>query len=198
MNFAALGATFVVVFAAELPDKTMFASLVLGTRFRPRWVFIGAAAAFAVHVVLAVAVGQAFSLLPKRWVDVVVAVLFAAGAALLLFGKEETAEAKGDEEGAVAAEADKPSRVMATAFSIVLLAEFGDLTQIATANLAARYRDPLAVGIGALLGLWAVAGLAILGGRALLRVVPLGLVRRIAGVLMLALAGWSVYEAIVA
>ena len=46
------------------------------------------------------------------------------------------------------------------------------LTQIVTANLAAKF-DWLSVGIGALVALWAVAGLAILGGQALLRVVPL-------------------------
>jgi putative Ca2+/H+ antiporter (TMEM165/GDT1 family) len=204
VNFAALGATFVVIFAAELPDKTMFASLVLGTRFRPRDVFLGAAGAFACHVVLAVAVGQAFTLLPRRAVDIVVAVLFLGGGLLLLLGREEAAAREGAAAGAggtttggAATQVATPSpRVIATAFSVVLLAEFGDLTQITTANLAARYHDPIAVGLGALLGLWAVAGIAVLGGRALLRVVPLELVRRVAGVLMIGLAVWTAVEAI--
>lgn len=196
MNLAAAAATFAVIFAAELPDKTMFASLVMGTRFRPRLVIAGAAAAFACHVVLAVAVGQAFSLLPKRGVDAVVAVLFAAGGVFLLASSEQEAEAAGVGEAAAAPAALSPAKVVATSFTVVLLAEFGDLTQITTANLAARYRSPLSVGLGALLALWSVAAIAVLGGRALLRVVPLTLVRRLAGVLMLALAVLTVTEAI--
>jgi putative Ca2+/H+ antiporter (TMEM165/GDT1 family) len=51
--------TFGVIFLAELPDKTALASLMLGTRYRGSYVFAGVAAAFAVHVVLAVAAGGA-------------------------------------------------------------------------------------------------------------------------------------------
>ncbi|MGO4752172.1 TMEM165/GDT1 family protein, partial [Streptomyces sp. 2MCAF27] len=48
---------FGVVFLAELPDKTALAGLMLGTRYRASYVFVGVAAAFAVHVVLAIAAG---------------------------------------------------------------------------------------------------------------------------------------------
>lgn len=198
MNLAALGATFAVIFLAELPDKTMFASLVLGTRFRPRYVFVGAAAAFTLHVVIAVAVGQAFTLLPKRAVDAVVAGLFLVGGALLLFGHEEAEEAEASDAERVAAATPPtaPGRVMATAFGLVFLAEWGDLTQITTANLAAKYHSPVSVGIGALLALWAVAAIAVMGGRALVKRVPLLLVRRIAGVLLVGLAVYTAVEAI--
>jgi putative Ca2+/H+ antiporter (TMEM165/GDT1 family) len=76
------------------------------------------------------------------------------------------------------------------------VAEFGDLTQIMTANLAARYDDPLAVGLGAVLALWAVAGLGIFGGRMLMKRVPLALITKIAAIVMIVLAGFSLYEAI--
>ena len=56
-------------------------------------------------------------------------------------------------------------KVSGAGFMLILVAEFGDLTQIMTANLAARYDDPLSVGLGAVLALWAVAGLGILGGK---------------------------------
>jgi putative Ca2+/H+ antiporter (TMEM165/GDT1 family) len=49
------------------------------------------------------------------------------------------------------------------AFAVVFAAEFGDLTQILTVSLAARYGDPLAVGIGSVLALWVAAGGAIVG-----------------------------------
>jgi putative Ca2+/H+ antiporter (TMEM165/GDT1 family) len=201
----------VVIFAAELPDKTMFATLVLGTRYAPRWVFVGAAGAFLVHVVIAVAVGQAFTLLPKAAVDGVVAALFVVGAAFLLFGSESAAEIEGTADAGSNADvgtsstdpvaltttgAPSPIRIVLTASSVVFLAEIGDLTQITTANLAARYKSPISVGIGAVLGLWAVAAIAITAGRNLVKVVPLVLVRRIAGFLMVALALVSIVEAL--
>ncbi len=153
MSLAVLGTTFAIVFPAELPDKTALAGLLLGTRYRGSWVFAGVAAAFACHVVLAVAAGSLLLLLPHR-------------------------------------------AVSSMSFGIILVAEFGDLTQIVTANLAARYDDPLAVGIGATLGLWAVGGLAILGGKALLRVVPLGLIVKFAASAMLVRAAVSLSSAV--
>src|SRR5260221_13301282 len=36
---AVFGTVFALTFLAELPDKSMFASLVLGTRYRPSWVW---------------------------------------------------------------------------------------------------------------------------------------------------------------
>ena len=53
MNPAVAAAVFPVIFLGELPDKTMFASLVMATRGRPFAVWLGATAAFAVHVVIA-------------------------------------------------------------------------------------------------------------------------------------------------
>jgi hypothetical protein len=67
-----------------------------------------------------------------------------------------------------------------------------------TANLAARYDDPLSVALGAVLALWAVASIGILGGRALMKYVPLRLITKVAAVVMLALAGFSLYEAVAA
>ncbi|MGW1914229.1 TMEM165/GDT1 family protein [Streptomyces sp. NPDC002076] len=181
---------FGVIFLAELPDKTALAGLVLGTRYRASYVFAGVAAAFLLHVVLAVAAGSVLTLLPQRIVHALTGVLFLAGAAVLLLKKDE------DEE-----EIKKPAdqsfwRVAGTGFMLIFVAEFGDLTQIMTANLAARYNDPLSVGLGAVLGLWAVAGLGIVGGKALMKKVPLRLITQIAALLMLALGVWSLYEAV--
>jgi putative Ca2+/H+ antiporter (TMEM165/GDT1 family) len=78
---------------------------------------------------------------------------------------------------------------------VILVAEFGDLTQIATATLGARYHDPLSVGIGSALALWAVAGVAIASGHGLLKVIPLAWVTRVAAVIMLILAGVSLAKA---
>ncbi|KUJ37273.1 hypothetical protein ACZ90_70180 [Streptomyces albus subsp. albus] len=181
---------FGVVFLAELPDKTALAGLMLGTRYRASYVFAGVAAAFAVHVALAIAAGSVLTLLPHRVVQGVVGALFLGGAAVLLLKKDD-----GDEE------INKPAdqsfwKVAGAGFSLILVAEFGDLTQIMTANMAARYGDPLSVGVGAVLALWAVAGLGIVGGRTLLKYVPMKLITKIAALVMLGMAGVSVYEAV--
>ncbi|WP_043264169.1 TMEM165/GDT1 family protein [Streptomyces sp. CT34] len=180
---------FGVIFLAELPDKTALASLMLGTRYRASYVFAGVAAAFLVHVVLAIAAGSVLTLLPHRLVQAVVGVLFLAGAAVLLFRKDD------DEEDVVKPADQSFWKVSGAGFMMILVAEFGDLTQIMTANLAARYNDPISVGVGAVLGLWAVAGLGILGGRTLMKRVPLRLITKVAAALMVVLAGFSLYEA---
>ncbi|MER5433391.1 TMEM165/GDT1 family protein [Streptomyces sp. NPDC002588] len=177
---------FGVVFLAELPDKTALAGLVLGTRYRASYVFAGVAAAFTLHVVLA---GSVLTLLPRQIVHVLTGVLFLGGAAVLLRKRDD-----GEEE--VRRPEDQSFwKVAGAGFMLILVAEFGDLTQIMTANLAARYDDPLSVGLGAVLALWAVAGLGIVGGKALMKRVPLTLITRMAALLMLGLGVWSLWEA---
>ncbi|MET9426038.1 TMEM165/GDT1 family protein [Streptomyces sp. NPDC006540] len=191
ISFTVMAITFGVVFLAELPDKTALAGLMLGTRYRASYVFAGVAAAFAVHVALAIAAGSVLTLLPHRLVQAVVGVLFLAGALMLLLKKGD------DEEETVKVPADQSFwKVSGAGFMLILVAEFGDLTQIMTANLAARYDSPVSVGLGAVLALWAVAAIGILGGRTLMRYVPLRLITKVAACLMLALAGFSLFEAI--
>ncbi|MEU6405901.1 TMEM165/GDT1 family protein [Streptomyces sp. NPDC046985] len=190
ISLSVLALVFGVVFLAELPDKTALAGLVLGARYRASYVFAGVAAAFLLHVALAVAAGSALTLLPARIVHALTGVLFLGGAAVLLFKKDD------DEEEIRRPEDQSFWKVAGTGFMLILVAEFGDLTQIMTANLAARYDDPVSVGIGAVLALWAVGGLGIVGGKALMKRVPLGLVVKIAAALMVALGVWSLYEAV--
>jgi len=197
--------TFVVVFLAELPDKSLFASLVLGTRYRPLWVWVGVSAAFAVHVLIAVLAGGLLTLLPQRWVDAVAAVLFAGAAVLLLRPtREESAApalpANDNESGtgggapesatqpAAAVLTRSPVSVLATCFAVVFVAEWGDVTQIAIANLAAKYADPLSVGVGATLALVAVAALAIKAGSTVLQRIPVRVLHLVAGGVMAILA----------
>jgi putative Ca2+/H+ antiporter (TMEM165/GDT1 family) len=192
ISLSVAAVVFGVVFLAELPDKTALAGLMLGTRYRASYVFAGVAAAFVVHVVLAVAAGSVLTLLPHRIVQAVVGVLFLAGAAVLLWKKDDE-----EDEEVKAPGGESFWKVASSGFMLILVAEFGDITQIMTANLAARYDDPLSVGLGAVLALWAVAGLGIVGGRTLLRFVPLRLITRVAALLMAGLGAFSLYEAAV-
>lgn len=183
---------FPIIFIGELPDKTMFASLVMATRGRPRYVWLGAAGAFLVHVAIAVTVGVAlFAILPKPAVDAVVAAMFLFGA---VYAWRESSE----EEGESAASAAQRSNhgVVATAFVVIFLAEWGDLTQILTANLAARYHSPLSVAVGSVLAMWAVAAIAVVGGQTLLKFVKMSTIRKVTAVVLVLLAGYSVWSAV--
>ena len=187
-----VGIVFGTVFVAELPDNSGLASFVLGTRYRPGWVLAGAAAAFAVHVVLAVTFGSLLGLLPHRIVQFAVAAVFLIGAVLVLRADDDD----DDEEALRKANAAGFWAVATTSFAVILLAELGDLSDIMIANLAARYHDPVLVGIGSVLALWAVTALAITGGRKLARILPVRWITRLAALVMVVLAGFTLVEAL--
>lgn len=181
---------FGTVTVSELPDNSGLASLVLGTRYRPAWVFAGTAAAFAAHVVLAVTAGSLLTLLPHRLLEIIVAAVFGLGAVLILRTDDDD-----DDEARMKADAAGFWAVAATSFGVIAVAELGDLSDIVIANFAARYHNPLAVGIGAVAALWFVAALAITGGRGLLRVLPLRWISRLAALIMVVMAGFTLAEA---
>ena len=190
MNLSVVAITFGVIFVAELPDKTMIATIVLSSRYRPLPVWIGAALAMIVNSAVAVLAGRLLELLPHRWVEAVVAALFAAGSLYLLLVKESTETHEGEQE------ADKvrsARRVALGAFAVIVVAELGDITQILTANLVARYHDPWSVFVGSATALVSVMGLGVIGGRALLRVLPLATIRKVAGTI---LAGFAIFTAV--
>jgi putative Ca2+/H+ antiporter (TMEM165/GDT1 family) len=196
VNFAIAATVIPVIFLGELPDKTMFGSLVLATKGRPAAVWLGAAAAFAIHVAFAVTVGMvAVLLLPRRAVDAAVAVLFLAGALLSVW--ELFRARRAPEPRQVPAPATGGfTRATLTAFAMVFVAEWGDLTQVLTANLAAHYRSPLSVALGALLALWAVAAMAVTGGQWLGRVLDAVVLRAGTAVVLTALAGYASWVAV--
>jgi putative Ca2+/H+ antiporter (TMEM165/GDT1 family) len=181
--------TFGIVALAELADTSGLVTLVLATRFPARLVLLGVAAAFLVQVVVAVAAGSLVALLPERPVAAALAVIFLVSAVLLLRGDD-------DDDAAPDATPMTPWRVVALCFGTTLLSELGDPTQIIVATLTARYDEPLTVGIGALLALWAVSALAVFGGNRLRRVVPQHWVTRVAAAILVVLAVLSAIEAI--
>jgi Ca2+/H+ antiporter, TMEM165/GDT1 family len=195
LDLGVIAIVFGLIFLGELPDKSAIVTLVLSTRFPAPWVFAGVAAAFLVHVVIAVVAGSLITLLPHDVVEIVVTVLFLVGAVLIWREGRETEEEReseeneelGDDLAGVSPTAGF-ARVASVGFAAIFVAEWGDLTQIMTANLAAKYDHPVSVAVGATLGLWSVALLAILGGSALLRVLPMQWICRVAAVVMLGLA----------
>jgi len=192
-QFAVAATAFVLIFPVELPDKTFVATLVLATRFRPLLVWIGVASAFLVQTALAAFAGALITTLPRTPVIVVSGLLFLVGGIVLLrgAGKADAEEAETEAEFTeVAARqgARHGFHAVTTSFLILFLAEWGDLSQILTANLVARYDDPLSVGVGAFLGLAVVSALGAAAGRQLLSWVRLSTIRRVGGAVCLLLA----------
>lgn len=171
VDLAVVALSFAAIFLVELPDKTFIATLVLSTRYRPLFVWIGVGLAFAVQTGIAVALGKAVSFLPDTAVHLGAAALFLLGALILLrealSSEDEDAEEdydRGDVHGL---------RVILVSFLVLFAAEWGDLSQLLTLSLVARYDDPLSVFVGAWAALLAVSGLAVIVGRVLLRYIPL-------------------------
>lgn len=159
MEFKLFASIFSLIFIAELPDKTAFASVVLATRHRPLAVFLGAAAAFVIQSAIAVLFGSVIALLPAHWVHHGAGVLFLIFAVAMIRSKSDDDDVDTDEDGEW-----KFWKDVSASFMAVFIAEWGDLTQLATATLAAKYRSPWTVFASATLALWAVAAIGVAVG----------------------------------
>jgi putative Ca2+/H+ antiporter (TMEM165/GDT1 family) len=174
---------FGVIFVAELPDKTALAALVLATRYRPWPVYLGTALALTVQSLIAIVAGKLLSLLPTRPVHIGAGVLFVVSAVFMWRRNDE------DEDDAGSATPSEPTfgRALASTFGVVFIAEWGDLTQLGTAALAARYGRPMTVFLGATLALWAVAGIAVFVGNRAGKLMDPTLTKKIAAIVFVLL-----------
>lgn len=203
IELAVVLTTFALILPAELPDKTFVATLVLATRFPRLWVWLGVATAFAIQVLIAVTAGSLLALLPQRLVLGVTFVLFAAGAVIMLRGGMASRAAglaeEAEEAAEIAGRADQQAptsalRVFVTSFVILFTAEWGDLSQLLTAGLAARTGEPFSVFVGSWSALLVVSGIAVLVGAWLRTRVPVWRIRLVSGGILTALAVWTAVE----
>jgi putative Ca2+/H+ antiporter (TMEM165/GDT1 family) len=185
---ATIVATFGTIFVAELPDKTMLATIVLAARFkRPFAVWLGAAVALTAQMFIAVVAGRLLELLPDRPVRIAVAIVFGVGAVLLWRTSDETVHEEA-EQLALETRPELPAwRITATVMGVVFLAEWGDFTQLATASLASA-GEALSVFVGATAAMVTVAAIGVVAGRSLLRIVPERVLRRSAAAIFATLA----------
>ena len=194
LDLATAAVVFGTIFVVELPDKTFIATLVMATRFRPLLVWVGVCLAFLVQTAIAVTAGGLLARLPRTPVEVFACVMFVVGGVLLLRGAgsadEEEAETE-QEFGAKSAGSAVGWRVVTLSFTVLFLAEWGDLSQLLTASLVIRYDDALSVFVGAFLALATVSGLAAALGRTILTWLHLSTVRRIGGTVCLLLAAYT-------
>jgi putative Ca2+/H+ antiporter (TMEM165/GDT1 family) len=188
---------YVAVFLLELPDKTTALTLVLSSRFRSRPVLAGAAVAFALQAVIAVALGSAIRLLPERVVAGSIAVLFGVGAILLL--RESLSNDSDEADAAASTRAGTPFlRAAAISFGTLFLTEWGDASQVTAIGVAARYATPVAVGLGTFLALMSVTVIALLVGRKLRARVPAHFIQRGAAIVFGVFASLAAWQAVFA
>jgi len=183
-----------LMFILELPDKTMIATIVMSTRARPSSIVMGASSAFIVQMGIAVLAGGLLTLLPARPKEFVVALLFLGGAAYLLFVPEKAVEEEGERDAALE-RAGSRRREITTAFSVIFIGEFGDLTQIQAANFVAKTHQPLEVFLASSVALVLISFVGAYGGRMLQRIVPLAKIRLGGGLIF---AGLGVYTMVTA
>ncbi len=171
--------TYFTIFLAELPDKTMLATLMLSSKYKNRFaVWAGVSIGYATHVVVAVSFGTALSKLPSQPVHFLVGLLFISGGVLTLRMRQADEKVSDTTQPEL-----RWARVVWLAASVILVAEFADMTQLATAGLSVRFEDPIAVAIAAALALSSVSGLAVLAGSWIRQHVRLRVIQRVAGAL---------------
>ncbi|MDN5717467.1 MAG: TMEM165/GDT1 family protein [Janibacter sp.] len=165
--FSALVLSTVVIFVAELGDKSQLMAMTFATRYRARDVIIGITAATAVVHLASVGIGYFIGASFEKYqapIAIVAGLAFLAFAAWTLRGDELT-----DEEAQKARKA-KGSALLAVGLAF-FLAELGDKTMLATITLAVR-EDWLGTWIGSTVGMVAADALAIAVGAVLGRKLP--------------------------
>jgi putative Ca2+/H+ antiporter (TMEM165/GDT1 family) len=198
MDLAVIALTFGAIFVVELPDKTFIATLVLSTKFRPLLVWIGVGLAFAVQTLVGVALGKVAGLLPDTLVHVATAAMFLVGAAILLrtagSADEDEVESESEYAAKVATTTTGVATAVMTSFLVLFAAEWGDLSQLLTLSLVAKYDDPVSVFIGAWVALLTVSGLAVIVGRVLLNHVRLSVLHYVGAGVCVLMAGITLWE----
>jgi putative Ca2+/H+ antiporter (TMEM165/GDT1 family) len=178
MSLTLFGTVFGIIFIAELPDKTALAALVLATRHKALPVFLGTALALSVQSAVAVLAGSLFGRLDPRYVHIGSGAVFIVFAAMMWFRKEEPKEAEDKEPTGF-------WRAFATTFGVIFIAEWGDLTQLGTAALEARYHAWVTVLLASIAALWCVAALAVFVGNRAGRLLDPHITQKIAAVIFL-------------
>lgn len=185
--------TFGIIFVAELPDKTALAALILAARYRAKDVIAGAWLAFFVQTLIAVAAGSLFTLLPETPIRVASGLGFLAFA-VLAYRRDEHEEEEKERQRIEQGKAQRP--IWLVSFLVIFAAEWGDLTQLATAALVAHSRSPLSVGFGAVLGLWAVTVVAAYAGTTVAKFLTPQLLQRISVLLFTAIGLFILYSSL--
>jgi putative Ca2+/H+ antiporter (TMEM165/GDT1 family) len=201
MDLVVAAIAFGAIFIVELPDKTFIAALVLSTKYKPLAVWLGVGLAFGVQTLVAVTAGTLATLLPDALIKSVAVAIFLIGAVVLFRTAPGADAAEKETEEEYAAGSDEPKTFLKAAtasFLILFAAEWGDLSQLLTISLVAKYHDHVSVFVGAWVALLTVSGLAVIAGRVLLRYLRLSVLHYVGAAVCLLLAALTAVEVLTA
>ena len=121
--------------------------------------------------------------------------LFLVGA-VILFREGRSHHLASEDEAEIAAKAKDVTgwKAVLASFLVLFAAEWGDLSQLLTISLVAKYDDPVSVFIGAWAALLAVSGLAVIVGRLLLQRVRLSVLHYVGATVCVLMALLTVWE----
>jgi putative Ca2+/H+ antiporter (TMEM165/GDT1 family) len=187
MNWPLFSSIFTVLFLAEFPDKTAFATMLMASKGKPLAVFTGVALAFLVQTIVGVAFGSVIALAPERWVHLGAGLVFFAFAGVAWRNRdEEVGHAEGEDSRGFLASAWK-------AFLVIFIAEWGDITQLATATFAAQNKsDVLTVFVASILALWGATAVTVMIGMRLRQFVSAAKLQRISAAAFAAVGAYLV------
>ncbi|RJQ32399.1 MAG: TMEM165/GDT1 family protein [Actinobacteria bacterium] len=180
MKFLVIVLAAALIGFAEFGDKTQLTTITLSCKYPPKKVFWGAFSAFLILSALAVTVGTLiFELIPAVWLKIVVGLFF------IIFGIYSLLTAKNQEE---ISDKQRQGNPFAVAFSLIFLNELGDKTQLLTIALAAKYKAPFEVFLGALIGLSTIALISTMLGKVIAKYVKdTTIIHRLAGIIFIVL-----------
>jgi len=180
------GYSYLLIFAAEMGDKSQLVCMALAARYRAFPVMLGSALAFLFLNTLAVTFGVAIaSWVPEAFISAIVAILFAIFGIHALRISEE-------QEGDLAVISSNRNIFIST-FLLITIAEFGDKTQLAVVALSSTSM-PIAVWSGSTIALISTSALGVWAGRTLLQRIPITILHRVSGVIFLLLALFAAYK----
>ena len=188
--FAVSGSSYLLIFAAEIGDKSQLVCMILAAKYRALPVMLGSVLAFMLLNTLAVTFGLAIaSWIPEALMAAIVAILFAIFGIHALRVEEEP-----DDDNV---EISKGHSIFITTFLLITVAEFGDKTQLAVVALSST-SIPVAVWIGSTVALITTSALGIWAGRTVLQRIPITFIHRISGVIFILLSLFAAYNAYMA
>jgi putative Ca2+/H+ antiporter (TMEM165/GDT1 family) len=157
-----LAAAFVVIFLAELGDKTQLVTISFASKYPHVPVFFGVFLGMSMVTVLGVLVGTIlFQVIDVTYVKILSGIIF------IIFGIWTLWEAKEEEDEEEEVKEVKNKSVFSTTFILISIAEFGDKTQFMVIALTAQYGAPVLVFIGAVLAFALIVGIGVYVGKKL-------------------------------
>jgi putative Ca2+/H+ antiporter (TMEM165/GDT1 family) len=179
---------FGLIALGELGDKTNFLAMTLACKYHWKPVLFGIVAAVVVLMAIAVMLGEfVLALLPPLILKLVAGFLFLFFAVRSFLEKEVSVE-------------ERPRQALSpflVTFLSFFVGELGDKTQLLTLTLAAQYKQPLTVWLGATLAMIVVDGTFVFLGNRLGRLLPRHIMRYLAGGLFAAFGLLTILSAFI-